>query len=107
MENYRSIKIFFLIFFGQDAEHWGNSYPEIVDSAIEFQDGVDDLLISDIDRFLREYPTNEEASQALNKITMGSVGDTASFPPTLIDFLAWLSAYFKKSVKSNTLNSML
>lgn len=96
MENYRSIKMFFLIFFGQDADHWGNSYPEIVDSAIEFQDGVDDVLISDIDRFLSEHPTNEKASQVLNEITMGSVGDTASFPPTLIDFLTWLSAYLKQ-----------
>lgn len=96
MERYRSIKMFFLIFFGQDADHWGDSYPQIVDSAIEFQEGVDDVLISDIDRFLREYPTNEEASRALNEITMGSVGDTASFPPTLIDFLSWLSAYLKQ-----------
>lgn len=96
MENYSSIKIFFLVFFGQDADRWGESYPEIVDSAIEFEGGVSDKLIAEIDLFLTAYPTNEKAAQAMDKITNGLAGETASFPPTLLDFLIWLSAYLKQ-----------
>lgn len=88
--------MFFLVFFGQNADYWGDSYPEIVDSAIEFEGGVSNKLIAEIDKFLTDYPTNITAAQALDKITDGFVGETASFPPTLLDFLAWLSAYLKQ-----------
>ncbi|BCQ36162.1 hypothetical protein ERHA55_39490 [Erwinia rhapontici] len=100
MKDFTDISNFFVVFFGQDSDEYGENYPEIVDSA--FNDYAErggsylDNLISNIDDFRQTYPDNESAAVALNLLTKGSAGDTRYYTPTLLDFLAWLSAYLKQ-----------
>jgi len=100
MEKFTTISTFFIVFFGQDSDEYGESYPEIVDSA--FKDYIDggenylDHLIRNMDDFCQTYPDNESAAVALNELTGGSAGDTRYYTPTLLDFLAWLSATLKQ-----------
>ncbi|MCP1440088.1 hypothetical protein J3D56_003524 [Erwinia persicina] len=100
MKNFTPVSNFFVVFFGQDSDEYGDSYPEIVDAAfkIYLEDGPHylDNLIRNIDDFRRTYPDNETAAVALNELTRGSAGDTREYTPTLIGFLDWLSAYLKK-----------
>lgn len=100
MENFTSISNFFIVFFGQDSDEYGENFPEIVDSAfkIYIEDGENylDSLIRNIDDFCQTYPENESAAVALNKLTRYLAGDTRYYTPTLLDFLAWLSASLKQ-----------
>ncbi|MFK8258688.1 hypothetical protein ACFL9S_12970 [Erwinia sp. AnSW2-5] len=96
MSDYKNIKTYFSVFLGDDADAYGNNYPDVVNSSIEYFGGVDQALISEIDQFLTEYPTNDLAVAALNIITEKRHGDCADYPPSLIDFLSWLSAYLKQ-----------
>ena len=100
MKKFTSISNFFIIFFGQDSDEYGESYPEIVDSAFKIyvEDGGNYLnnLITNIDDFRKNYPDNESAAVALNELTGGSAGNTRCYTPTLLDFLASLSATLKQ-----------
>lgn len=96
MNQYKNIKIYFSVFLGDDADAYGDNYPDVVNSSIEYFGGVDDALISEIDQFLIEFPKNELAVMAMNNITEKRHGDCVDYPPTLIDFLSWLSAYLKQ-----------
>lgn len=96
MKNYENIRTYFSVFLGNDADAYGDSYPEIVDSSIECFGGIDENLINEIDLFLADFPTNELAASQLNKITENRIGDCAEYPPDLIAFLSWLSAYMKQ-----------
>lgn len=100
MKSLSSISNFFIVFFGQDSDEYGESDPEIVDSAfnIYVEDGGNHLdnLIRNIDDFRQTYPDNESAAVALNKLTRGLAGDTHYYTPTLLDFLSWLSACLKQ-----------
>ncbi|WP_455812277.1 hypothetical protein [Pseudomonas graminis] len=100
MEKFTTISTFFIVFFGQDSDEYGDSYPEIVDSAFKIyvEDGGNYLnnLITNIDDFRQTYPDNESAAVVLNELTGGSAGNTRCYTPTLLDFLAWLSASLKQ-----------
>lgn len=96
MIDYKNIRTYFSVFLGSDIDAYGETYPEVVDSSIDVIGAIDNDLIDEIDKFLAEYPTNELAGPAMNLITENRVGDCAGFPPTLIDFLTWLSAYLKQ-----------
>jgi len=96
MIDYKNIRTYFSVFLGNDIDAYGETYPEVVDSSIDVIGAIDNDLIDEIDKFLAEYPTNELAGPAMNLITENRVGDCAGFPPTLIDFLTWLSAYLKQ-----------
>lgn len=96
MSDYSTIRTYFSIFLGDDADAYGENYPEVVDSSLEYIGGVDEALITEIDRFLLEYPTNEQAVMALNNITEERHGDCAGYPPSLLEFMIWLSAYLKQ-----------
>ncbi len=100
MKNFTNISNFFIVFFGQDSDEYGENYPDIVDSAfkIYIEDGENylDNLIRNIDDFCQTYPDNESAAVALNKLTRYLAGDTHYYTPTLLDFLAWLSASLKQ-----------
>lgn len=96
MNHYKNLKIYFSVFLGDDADSYGDNYPDVVDSSINYFGGIDDALISEIDQFLTEFPTNDLAVRAMNLITEKRQGDCADYPPTLIDFMSWLSAYLKQ-----------
>lgn len=96
MNHYKNIKTYFSVFLGDDADAYGENYPEVVNSSIEYFGGIDDALVSEIDQFLKEFPTNDLAVTAMNIITEKRHGDCADYPPTLVDFLSWLSAYLKQ-----------
>lgn len=96
MKNYKNIRTYFSVFLGDDVDAYGDTYPEVVDSSITVIGAVDSHLIDEIDKFLAEYPTNKLAVPAMNLITENRVGDCAGYPPTLIDFLTWLSDYLKQ-----------
>ncbi len=100
MKDFTRVSNFFVVFFGQDSDEYGESYSEIVDSAfnIYIKDGNEHLdnLINNIDEFLSYYPDNESAAVALNKLTKGSADDTRYYSPTLIEFLQWLSFSLKQ-----------
>ena len=100
MKNFTNISNFFIVFFGQDSDEYGENYPDIVDSAfkiyVEGGENYLDYLIHNIDDFRQTYPDNESAAVALNKLTRYLAGDTHYYPPTLLDFLAWLSASLKQ-----------
>ncbi|WP_455819714.1 hypothetical protein [Pseudomonas cerasi] len=100
MKEFTTISTFFIVFFGQDSDEYGESDPEIVDSAfnIYVEDGGNYLnnLITNIDDFRQTYPDNESAAVALNELTGGSAGDTRYYRPTLLEFLEWLSSTLKQ-----------
>ena len=100
MQKYKWISDFFIVFFGQDADEYGETYPEIVNTAFKSisrhgMQNIDDLIES-IDLFRANHIDNESAALALNELTRGSAGDTHYYTPTLLEFLAWLSAYLKQ-----------
>lgn len=105
MTNFISISNFFIVFFGQDSDEYGENYSDIVDSAfkIYIEDGENHLdnLIRNIDYFCQTYPDNESAAVALNKLTRYFSGGTHYYTPTLLDFLAWLSATLKQKRKED------
>lgn len=90
MKKYESMRIFFRIYFGPD---WGDSYQEIVDSYLDYQDACDNNFIEEIDDFLKYYPNNDSANPALEKICSESMD---FLHPSPVDFLTWLSAYLKQ-----------
>ncbi|QGU87976.1 contact-dependent growth inhibition system immunity protein [Erwinia sorbitola] len=92
MKKYESMRLFFKIFFGQDAEVWGETYQEIIDAYVVFQDGVDEQLIVEVDDFLACYPDNSSAKPALEKFC----GGMSYLRPSPVEFLIWLSAYLKQ-----------
>ncbi|NEG63798.1 hypothetical protein GQQ23_15805 [Pantoea agglomerans] len=96
MSNYNNIRMYFSLFLGDDADAYGDNYPDVVDSSLEYIGGVDEALISEIDSFLTEYPTNVQAVIALNNLTGERHGDCADYPPSLIEFMMWLSGYLKQ-----------
>lgn len=100
MKKFTGISNFFIVFFGQDSDEYGENYSEIVDSAFKiYVDGGENYLnnlITNIDDFRQTYPDNESAAVALNELTGGSAGNTRCYTPTLLDFLAWLSATLKQ-----------
>lgn len=100
MKNFSNISTFFIVFFGQDSDEYGETYQEIVDSAFDIyvEDGGPylDNLINNIDDFRHTYQDNESAAVALNELTRGSAGDTRYHTPTLLDFLEWLSSTLKQ-----------
>lgn len=106
MKNFTNISNFFVVFFGQDSDEYGESYPDIVDSAFKIYvaDGGNylDDLIRNIDDFRQTYTDNESAAIALNELTNSSAGDTRYYPPTLLDFLEWLSLTLKKKRENYT-----
>ncbi|WP_455812279.1 hypothetical protein [Pseudomonas graminis] len=100
MSAHKWISDFFVVFFGQDSDEYGDTYPEIVDTAFKTiskhgMQHIDDLINS-IDLFREYYIDNESAAKALNKLTRGLAGNTHYYTPTLLDFLAWLSASLKQ-----------
>ncbi|MBK4727970.1 hypothetical protein [Pantoea agglomerans] len=105
MSAHKWISDFFVVFFGQDSDEYGNTYPEIVDTAFKTisrhgMQHIDDL-INGIDLFRETYTDNESAASALNTLTHGLAGDTHYYTPTLLDFLAWLSATLKQKRKED------
>ncbi|NKG29883.1 hypothetical protein FVB43_07475 [Erwinia rhapontici] len=100
MKKFTTISTFFIVFFGQDSDEYGETYQEIVDSAfkiyVEDAGHYLDNLITNIDDFRQCYPDNESAVVALNELTDGSVGDTRYHTPTLLGFLEWLSSTLKQ-----------
>lgn len=96
MNHYKNIRTYFSVFLGNDIDAYGETYSEVVNASIQVIGAVDEHLIEELDQFLSEYPTNELAVPAMNIITEYRVGDCAEFPPTLIDFLSWLSAFLKQ-----------
>lgn len=90
MKSYESMSIFFRFFFGPD---WGDTYQEIVDSYLDYEGGVDDTFVEEIDDFLKHYPNVNSANPALEKVC----GDSMAFlRPSPVEFLSWLSAYLKQ-----------
>lgn len=94
-DKYPIIRLYFIVFFGQDADEYGETYPEIVKNSGYIWGGYDNGLSREIDAFLAEFPDNDRAIPAMNDI-LGAMFDAAKFPPTLIEFLAWLSACIKE-----------
>ncbi|WP_421505743.1 hypothetical protein [Erwinia rhapontici] len=80
MSDHKWISDFFVVFFGQDSDEYGDTYPEIVDTAFKTiskhgMQHIDDLINS-IDLFRETYTDNESAASALNMLTHELAGDT-------------------------------
>lgn len=99
--NYNNLRMYFLVFFGMDSDEYGNNYQEIVDSSIII-DGISNKLIEEIDEFIKRHPDNESAIPAFQALNYPEVGDVSAFPPSLIEFLRWLSVYLKRKRTSAT-----
>lgn len=90
-----NIRHFFNLFFCNEYGEFGDTYPEIVQSAVNILGGVDEQLITEIDLFLQLYSDDESAMAALRNV-MGDDDYWVAFPPTLTVFLSWLSSYLKE-----------
>ncbi|WON77817.1 hypothetical protein [Serratia sp. UGAL515B_01] len=96
MKKYKTIKMFLTTFFGTDADAYGETYSEIVDTATGLVTGLKDDLSDEVCEFLHEYPDNESATLYLNKLTDGQIGDVSFLHPSPVEFLQWLSSYLKQ-----------
>lgn len=96
MEKYETLKVFLITFLGNDADAYGESYPEIVDSAIEMVTGLKPELQKEASEFSREFSDNNEATRYLNKLTDGDIGDVSFLHPSPLEFIIWLSTYLEQ-----------
>lgn len=95
MEKYQTLKVFLTTFLGNDADAYGDSYPEIVDTAIEMVTGLKADLQSDSAEFVSDFSDNNSATDYLNKLTEGDIGDVSFLRPSPLEFVRWLSDYLK------------
>lgn len=93
---YKSLAVFLTTFLGTDADAYGDSYSEIVDTATTLLPGLVDDLVDELSIFIEEYPDNESAACSLNDITRMEVGDLSFLHPSAIEFLHWLLGYLKQ-----------
>lgn len=96
MGKYEALDVFLTTFLGTDADAYGDSYSELVDSATNLLPGLVDDLVNELSIFIEEYPDNESAISSLNEITKLEIGDMSFLHPSTIEFLHWLLAYLKE-----------
>jgi len=96
MEKYETIKVFLTTFLGNDADAYGENYPEIVDAATELVTGLKSDLQNEASEFIREFSNNETARLYLNNLTQGDIGDVSFLRPSPLEFVSWLAIYLKE-----------
>ena len=96
MEKYGTLKVFLTTFLGNDADAYGESYPEIVDNAIDLVSGLKIDLQKDASDFVNEFSDNDVATLYLNKLTNGEIGDVSFLRPSPLEFIFWLSGYLEQ-----------
>jgi len=96
MKKYETIKVFLTTFLGNDADAYGENYPEIVDTATELVTGLKSDLQNEASEFIREFSDNEKARLYLNNLTQGDIGDVYFLRPSPLEFVSWLAIYLKE-----------
>lgn len=96
MEKYQTLNVFLTTFLGNDADAYGESYSEIVDTAIDMVTGLKSDLQADAAEFARDFSDNDAATKCLNKLTDGDIGDMSFLRPSPLEFVTWLSVYLKQ-----------
>lgn len=96
MKKYKTLKAFLTTFLGNDADAYGESYSEIVDSATELVTGLKSDLQYEASEFIQEFSDNETARMYLNTLTEGDIGDVSFLRPSPLEFVSWLALYLKE-----------
>lgn len=92
--NYDTLRNYLSIYFDNQLDEFGETYPEIVETSVKLQVPVS-LLVQDLDDLLLNYPDNKTLTQKLAQL-MDYPEYAKRFPPTPIVFFTWLSSYLKE-----------